>query len=169
MNNKNYYLYCLVDPRVGGEVRYIGITSQKPQRRLNLHLSDARHGNNNYRNNWIRQLLEEGEIPIMRELATFDNWQVACENEIKAIADLKAAGYGLVNGTVGGEGRLGFKLSEESKAKISLAKKGVKMSEEAKAKMSAAKLGANHPNFGKALSVETRKKIASATKGNKNW
>ena len=60
-----------------------------------------------------------------------------------------------------GGGRLGGICSEESKAKISAARKGRTFSEETKAKMSAARKG----RPGKPLSEETRAKISAARKG----
>lgn len=46
--------------------------------------------------------------------------------------------------------RLGHKLSEETKDKISAAMIGITRSEETKAKLSEANKGAKHPMFGKA-------------------
>ena len=88
----------------------------------------------------------------------------------------------LVNLTDGGEGALGVIISEETKQKMSEAKKGKTFSEEAKQnmseaskgktrseetkqKMSEAKKGDKHPNFGKPRSEETRQKMSEAKKG----
>ena len=68
----------------------------------------------------------------------------------------------------------GKKMSEESKKKMSEAKKGnknmlgKKHSEETKKKMSEAKKGENSPWYGKQLYEETKKKMSEAKKGNKN-
>lgn len=55
--------------------------------------------------------------------------------------------------------------SEESRRKISEAKKGSKHSEETKIKMSEAKKGERHPNFGKHLSNDTKIKIGKSHAG----
>lgn len=62
----------------------------------------------------------------------------------------------------GGEGNLGLQHSEETKKKISEARKGKKLSEETKKRISEAKRGKHHPN-----SEETKKKISEAMKGHK--
>ena len=61
----------------------------------------------------------------------------------------------LTNMTFGGEGVSGIKRSEETKRKMSKAKKGIKYSEEAKRKMSEAK---------RKMSEETKRKIGEVTK-----
>jgi hypothetical protein len=54
---------------------------------------------------------------------------------------------------------LGFKHSEETRAKISAYRKGISLSEEHKANISASLKAENHPLFGKLRSEETRAKI----------
>lgn len=58
----------------------------------------------------------------------------------------------------------GKPLSEEHKRKISLANSGKTMSEEARKKNSLAHSGSNHPNWGKHLSNETRRRIGEANR-----
>ena len=57
---------------------------------------------------------------------------------------------------------LGYKHSEKSLAKMSLAKLGFKHSEETLAKMKAANSGENHPLYGKNHSAETKAAISAA-------
>lgn len=57
--------------------------------------------------------------------------------------------------------------SEESKIKMSNAKKGYKWSDETRAKIEGKFKGENNPNFGKKASDETRKKQSDAKKGKK--
>jgi len=64
----------------------------------------------------------------------------------------------LVNMTDGGEGCLGVIVSEDTRQKMSKARKGKPLSEETRVKMSEA-------NKGKTLSEDTRKKISEAGKG----
>jgi hypothetical protein len=64
------------------------------------------------------------------------------------------------------ESHIGKKLSEETRQKMSIAQSkrevGLKRSEETKRKISLSKSGANHPNYGKQHSVETRAKLKEA-------
>jgi hypothetical protein len=57
------------------------------------------------------------------------------------------------------EAKKGKKLSEETRQKMSEAQKGKKLSEETRQKMSEAKKGDNNPNYGKKLPEEHRQKI----------
>ena len=68
---------------------------------------------------------------------------------------------------------LGRRLSEETRQKMSEARKGEKhpnfgkhLSEETRQKISQSRIGEKHPNFGKHCSEETRQKISEANKGN---
>ena len=73
---------------------------------------------------------------------------------------------GLGGGAAGGNSpRYGKHHSDETKQKISEAKKGKSLSEETKAKMSEAKTGEKHPFFGKTHSDKTKQKISKAKKG----
>jgi hypothetical protein len=56
----------------------------------------------------------------------------------------------------------GKKHSKETKRKMSEIKRGRKLSEETKRKMSEAKRGENNPRFGKKLSEETKRKMSEA-------
>ena len=60
------------------------------------------------------------------------------------------------------------KMSEESKRKMSEAKKGKTHSEETKRKMSETQKGENSHNYDKKHSEETKRKISEANRGNKN-
>lgn len=77
----------------------------------------------------------------------------------------------LCNLTIGGEGTSGYKLSEKTKKKMSLAKRGTKriFSEEHKQNLSNALSGDNHHRYwkNKSLSKETKEKMSLAKKGRK--
>jgi len=93
-----------------------------------------------------------------------------------AVFGRKDLGTGiLINMTDGGEGCSGAIRSDETKKRMSKAKKGKIFSEEHKRKLSDAHKGENHSeerrikigkgNKGKILSEETRKKMSEAKKG----
>lgn len=66
------------------------------------------------------------------------------------------------NMTIGGEGTLGYKFSDQTKEKMRHMKTGKKLSEDHKNKIS-------ESNIGRVFSDQSRKKISDALKGNKNW
>lgn len=57
------------------------------------------------------------------------------------------------------DGSKGRCHSEETRRKLSKIHKGKSLTEEHRAKLSAAKVGERHPNYGKHLALETRRKI----------
>lgn len=65
---------------------------------------------------------------------------------------------------IGNKNALGktWKLSEETKKKVSFAKTGVKKTDEVKKRQSEARKGSGNPMFGKTQSPETREKIRQA-------
>ncbi len=56
-------IYALADP-ITGKVRYIGKTCS-PQKRLHLHIHEARAGNATPKCAWIRSLLDIGQRPVL--------------------------------------------------------------------------------------------------------
>lgn len=65
------------------------------------------------------------------------------------------------------EAKKGHTVTEETRRKMSEAQKGRTFTEETRRKMSEAQKGENHPLFGKHRSDETRRKISEAMKGKK--
>lgn len=131
------YIYELIDPR-DGSIRYIGKTN-KPQKRLTLHLSRARKSTKTRKEAWIKGLINENLSPIMNVIKVCELENIN-KVEIETIAEYKKS-HTLYNMTPGGEGIL---MSEEIRAKVSAAKKGKpgpKASEETKKKMSLAQRG----------------------------
>jgi len=59
-------------------------------------------------------------------------------------------------------------FSEETKEKMSIAKKGIKLSETHKENMKKSQAGENHPWYGRKHSEETKDKISESKKGKKN-
>ena len=67
------------------------------------------------------------------------------------------------------EAKKGKHLSEETKRKISEVHKGKPKSEEWKRKQSESRKGEGNPNYGKHLSEETKRKLSEAKKGKSTW
>jgi predicted GIY-YIG superfamily endonuclease len=164
-----WFIYSLTDPR-DGRIRYVGKTNNVKQR-LCGHVQEALHSRErNHRLNWIRSLVECGQMPqlCILEEGTGD-WKVA---EKKWIAQFRQAGYELVNATDGGEGVEGWRPSAEHCARISARNKGRVCSPEARARISAAlkgrirspearaRISAGHKN----PSAETRARMSAASR-----
>jgi len=129
-------VYGLCDPHTK-EVRYIGVTKE-PRRRYVAHNSEARRGVKTHKCNWMRQVRREtGAWPIPAILDVVKD-EAREEAERGLISENRLR---IVNGTEGGEGKLGWKTSDETKAKISVAKSGKKQTPEHRAKGAASRRG----------------------------
>lgn len=111
MNSRKYSVYALT---CGGEIRYIGITSQSLGRRLSQHLSDAKRASRNeHKTNWIRKCLKDGDSVQIKLLRQWMDESDAHRIERQIIAKLRPQ---LVNvhegGTSGYNG-----LSDDAKAR----------------------------------------------------
>ena len=98
------------------------------------------------------------------------NWETEKEafcHEVLLIDCFKDMGYSLANKTNGGEGSSGYKHSDETKLKMKHS-----VSEETKKKISIARkgkyTGEKHPLFGKLVSEKTREKMRLANSGGHN-
>jgi GIY-YIG catalytic domain-containing protein len=128
------FIYGLIDPFTD-EVRYIG-KSIRPKERLRDHCNDH---SDCHRTHWIQSVRARGKRPrlvILEELSTDMDWQIV---EQRWIAQARAAGWPLTNGTDGGDGVPN--LCPEAKAKMIKAWKGRKHRPESLAKMAAASRG----------------------------
>lgn len=118
------FLYVLEDPRVPGEIRYIGLTQSLPQR-LTTHLQLAKRKNPAPLYQWIAGLLAEGLEPRIRPL-----WQGcfadAERNEVLAIARYRELGFPLLNQADGGPGTSGWHPSEAQRKAMSEFQRGRK-------------------------------------------
>lgn len=126
------YIYALLCPQ--GEIRYIG-KSTNPEARLKAHISKAKtNQTKHHAANWIRSLLNAGEKPaveVVFEVPEGEPWE---PYEIKLIAEFKAEGHRLTNGTGGGDGF--FDVTPEANAKRVAAAKVTKSSPEFKERIS---------------------------------
>lgn len=129
---------------------YIGITSRRPQTRW---ANGFGYRNNEY---FFNAISKYGWDNIKHEIL-FEN---LTEEEAKLMEQCYIALYDSINPkngynqTLGGEGTLGYHMSQETKTKISNSKKRGYIKE-------------NHPNYGKRLPLETRRKISNSNKGKK--
>jgi group I intron endonuclease len=147
-------IYTLNDET--GKVRYVGKTARSLEKRLYIHLTDARRKNrNNHRLAWIRSMLKVGNTPTIHYLDSDEGNGSAKEQYwIKRFIE---DGCDLVNATIGGDGpMLGQKHTPEAKIKMSL---------KAKERFRHQKqwnYGKPAHNKGKGVSEETRLKIRAA-------
>lgn len=173
-----YSVYKHTSP--SGKV-YIGITSKVPERRWQ---NGTGYHHNPYFSSAIQKYgWENIDHEIIAKELSFD---MACKMEIDLIAQYRSNdpdyGYNL---TSGGEGRLGYAHSEETKRRISEANTGKKRTDEEKHKMSLSRKGRKMPPFtdehrqrisescigrpssrkGTHLTDETKYKLSEANKG----
>jgi group I intron endonuclease len=153
-------LVYLVTNKINGK-RYVGQTSQSLQKRWNRHKSPMNHRRSSYLYNAICKYgaanFDVKPLVIVGTKQEMDYY----EQELIKVWDLRnpKKGYNL---TDGGGGMLGFKLSEETKRKMS---EHVK-SEEHRKKISAAKMG-NKSRTGMTDTPESIKKRADSLRGRK--
>ncbi len=167
MTEKSWTVYTLADSRSPSDVRYVGITSTTPARRMARHLSDRRQ---NHRTNWIGAVRREGADVVMTPLMDGLTEQEAKSKEVDLIASYREGGARLVNSTDGGDGTVGFSPTAETRAKMAAAASAA-MTPEHRLRLSAIqkalvtpevreRIGAAHR--GKVMGEESRLKISEA-------
>jgi group I intron endonuclease len=167
MENNMSYIYVLTAP--GGslspsDVRYVGKTTQRLKRRLNMHISDsARH--KHYCANWIKSLTNQGLHPEIHMVTIVPECGSGI-NEKYWISYYRGCGSNLTNLTEGGEGIPGYVCSKSLRELRSRAAKNI--SEETRRKRSKALSGEKNPMFGKHPSDATKKLLSEAMSGEKN-
>lgn len=104
-------IYVLLDP-VLGTVRYVGLTKLTLEKRLTLHLRQAKNAKhlNWHRLNWIRSL---EKTPIIKQIDSANTTEDLKEKEIWWIRFFRKKGCKLTNGTDGGE-TVGYGATEAS-------------------------------------------------------
>jgi group I intron endonuclease len=138
-------IYALCDPNTN-QIRYIGY-STKLDRRLKEHYFACSLKTNTHKNNWLKSLIANGQKAEVVILAEYADASVLPEQEINFIARYRSLGCKLTNTTVGGDGVVGRKWSEETKKR-----------------MSSLFSGDGNPFYGKTHSDETKIKIKAARK-----
>lgn len=154
---------------------YIGRTAESFASRWRRHrqaLKVGRHWNNHLQRSYDKHGKSAFEYKVLEVVPQGDMTDQEFnayinEREIHLIAehDTHQNGY---NFTEGGEGMMGYEMSEATKAKLSAALKGKTPSAETRAKMSAAHMGNTH-NLGRKCTAETRAKLSKALKGRAPW
>lgn len=143
--------------------RYIGITCQDVKKRWKrgssyskkskIYNAIKKYGWDSFEHNILYKNLSQEE---------------AEQKEIELIAKYQTTnskyGYNIQNG-----GFHNGKFTEETKLKISKAKKGTKMSEIARKHMSESRKGKLHWNYGKKAKIETIDKLKKSHLGHKAW
>ncbi len=136
-------IYALDDPREPDDYRYVGWTINTLEQRLRAHLDEARRKPHTHRARWVNKVRREGFTPRIILLEIVDDY---AEAEKRWIADFRAKGYRLTNGTDGGKGVLG-----------------------ARWKLNAAQIEALRNRPKRPVSAEERERLRQMGIGNKNW
>jgi group I intron endonuclease len=163
-------VYCIKN--IINNKEYIGLTTRTLKERWKQHIRESnREGGwewNTPLGNAIKKYGKDSfEVFVLEECSSETEMK---QKEIWLIRERKSlaseTGYNL---TLGGDGRLGYKLSEETKRKIGEGNFGKIMSDDARAKMSiAAKkrcVGKPSPMDGKKHTDDSLKKISESSKG----
>lgn len=163
-------VYCIKNTVNNKE--YIGLTTRTLEKRWKQHIYES-----NKQDSW------EWNTPLGNAIKKYgkDLFQVFVLEECSSETELKQKEIQLIkerkslstengyNLTLGGDGRLGYKLSEETKRKIGEGNIGKVMSNEAKEKMSVAakkrSVGKLSPMDGKKHTDDALKKISESSKG----
>jgi hypothetical protein len=156
MQLKDTVIYGLFDAT---GIRYVGKTCMPIHKRLLSHVATAALNYNSHKNNWIKKLLASGIRPEIRVLETIpaaqsQNWPA---REQAWISFGRRIGWNLTNGSSGGDaGGRGKQHSEETKRKMSKARKRFLCEHPEHLKLIAPKPGRYSPETIKRMS-ETQK------------
>lgn len=163
-------VYCIKN--IINNKEYIGLTTRTLEERWKQHVYESNKEDswewNTPLGNAIKKYGDQSfKVYILKEC--FDIGDLK-QQEINLIKQRKSlVEYGGYNLTEGGDGRLGYKLSKETKEKIRLGNLGKVMSAEAREKMSVAAKkrceGKLSPMDGKKHTEEAKNKISAASRG----
>lgn len=159
--SNTYKIYTLSAPDQE-QVRYIGMTCQSINKRLNHHVNVSYPC---HKTNWIKSLKLNGLLPVINIIDEGLMHDEAAYMEQQYIKLFKASGAKLTNMTKGGTGTPGHKVTDEAKQKLKERWTGYKHTDEAKKKMSDHQKIHGNAYTGKTHSAEIRKKISIAATG----
>ena len=135
----DYKIYALTTPTQS--IRHIGYTKHTLNRRFNGHKQESKRKNADgsyynitHKDKWFRKNYDEISIILIEENIT--SYEKALEREKYWIKYYRDNGYNLTNSTDGGDGTVGYKLTEEHKQHLSDINKGKTLTEEHKQKIS---------------------------------
>jgi len=115
---KKYLVYGLVDPRTD-EIRYVG-KSCSGLSRVKRHIRPYDLANDKtWKGRWLKRLLESGLSPKAVILEEFVSDQFLSDAERYWIAQGRGLAWPLTNLTEGGEGLSGYRVSEDTRQKMS--------------------------------------------------
>lgn len=130
-------IYALQDPNTY-EIRYIG-KSMRGLYRPNLHLLPCYYNSPRHETyplyRWIRKLARKSYTPNIIIVQSFENKEHLNEAEKYWISYFKNQ-YPLLNTTIGGDGSLGYKYTQEQRNNLSKIRKNIPKSESFKKRMS---------------------------------
>jgi len=142
------------------------------------HLSKAALKRKSHLAHWLLGLVRQGETPVWKVLFEAKTAEELNHLEVDAIATARAQGIRLVNCSPGGTGwypeirrreaerRAGVNTNTpEHMVRLAEAKRGKPRSEETKARISAAKKGTPSPKKGVPMSEEQKAKVSASRKG----
>lgn len=160
MENKTNWCVYMHENRVNGK-KYIGITSQKPTRRW----QNGRHYEECTA--FFRAIKKYGWDGFRHEILFTELTQENAERlEVEMIAKYQTTdpehGYNI---SPGGAAGAGWRLSPETKARLSAARRGVPLSEEHKKRIGDAQRGPKNHMYGKHLTAEHKTKMSQALTG----
>jgi len=109
-------IYTLADP-LTNEIKYIGKTKNDLKARVRLHLNIKKEKNNK-RVKWIKELKSKGLRPKAEilEFCSDSDWEML---EDFWINQFRTWGFDLVNTCDGGQGRRGYKMTDEERLVVS--------------------------------------------------
>lgn len=140
------YIYGLFDDI--GELRYVGQTVQSLKTRLTAHTSPCKLLGQTHHNSWIKQLRRYGIRPRIQVIQRLDLPATQADldaAEVYWIKFFRDQGCRLTNGQLGGAGNSGWKDSEQTRARKSLAMLGKLKTPEHRAKLRQAQTGKKLP------------------------
>jgi hypothetical protein len=152
-----YLIYTLRHP-LSDLPGYVGVTRNRPERRLREHMRDAVNKKRRcLRLDWIKSMMDDGHYPIMQvveDVSVAISWN---EREIYWISRYRRAGIQLYNMSDGGIGNTGLIVTRSVRRRLRKANLGKRLSEEHKWR-----IGLAHK--GKTLTFEHRQRIAACTR-----
>lgn len=145
---------------------YIGLTSKDVNKRISKHIMNKTYIGKALKKYGTRFF----DVSVIDVSDTFDTIKEKEKYWIKFYGCKSPNGYNL---TDGGDGRVGFKITDETRQKMSKAHKGKKISLECREKLRRANLGHKHTEEtklkmgrpGSKHTEETKRKMSEAKKG----